>query len=50
MLLISNVFYLFMRSLAFGINIHGRRYVCTYTESICWYLYYLIIFQSENLI
>ena len=35
-LLISSVFYLFMRSLAFGISIHGRRYVCTYIENICW--------------
>ena len=37
--------YLFMRRLAFGISIHGRRYVCTYIESICWYLYYFTIFR-----
>ena len=41
------VFYLFMRSLAFGAIIHGRRYICTYIENICWYF---TVFQLENLI
>ena len=47
---LQRVFYLFMRSLAFGIIIHGRRYVCTYIENICWYFIILPSFQSEKLI
>ena len=47
---ISNMFYLFTRILAFSIIIHGRRYICTYIESICWYLYFFTIFQLETLI
>ena len=39
--------YLFMCSLVFGIIIHGRRYVCTYTENICWYVYYLSVGESD---
>ena len=47
-LLISSVFYLFMRSLlAFGISIHGRYYVCTYIENICWQLSYFTIFLRQ---
>ena len=43
------VFYLFMGSLAFGIIILGRRYVCTYIESICWYIYIILPSSSRRI-